>query len=71
MVVLSLGRLSNFVRWDVVLLLGSMAVVLAFEMLGVFGGGRYATITAIVRDYVPRWARAMMCGWLCWHFVVA
>jgi uncharacterized membrane protein YozB (DUF420 family) len=47
----------------------ALAVVFGFEMLGVFTD-RYVTITAIVRQTVPLWARAMILGWLCYHFMI-
>lgn len=46
----------------------ALAVVFAFEMLGVFTNN-YVTITALVRDYTPMWLRAMILGWMCWHFM--
>lgn len=61
--------LSRYVRWDLVAMLAALAVVFGFELLGVFTD-RYVTITALVRLYVPRWARAMVCGWLLYHFVI-
>jgi membrane associated rhomboid family serine protease len=59
---------SRFHHWDVVALLAAMAVVFGFEMLGIFNPN-YCTITALVRAYFPRWLRAMLLGWLCWHFL--
>jgi hypothetical protein len=61
--------LSKFARWDVVAMCAALAVVFTFEMLGIFTD-RYITITAIVRGVVPKWARAMLLGWLCYHFLV-
>lgn len=58
-----------FKRWDVVAMCVAMSIVFTLEMLGVFTN-KYVTITAIVRGTVPRWARAMICGWLYYHFVV-
>jgi len=60
--------LSKYVRWDVLAMLAALSVVFGFEMLGVFTE-RYVTITALVRAYVPKWARAMILGWLCYHFM--
>lgn len=56
-------------KWDVILLLVSMVVVLGFELMGVFEH-HYATITALGRTYVPAWARAMILGWLVFHFLI-
>lgn len=64
-----LEPLWNFRHWDVVALLAAIAIVATLEMLGVFGGEKYVTITHVVRLYTPRWLRAMFLGWLCWHFL--
>ncbi|MGH9522719.1 MAG: hypothetical protein ACRD3E_09335 [Terriglobales bacterium] len=61
--------MSRFIRWDVIAMAIALGVVFGFEMLGVFTD-RYVTITAIVRAYVPKWACAMVCGWLFYHFVI-
>ena len=60
---------SKYVHWDMVAMCLALAVVFGFEMLGVFTD-RYVTITAIVRQTVPLWARAMILGWLCYHFMI-
>lgn len=57
-----------YFRWDVVAMTIALAVVFAFEMLGVFGA-RYITITAIVRTVLPLWLRAMILGWMVYHFM--
>lgn len=61
--------MTQYVRWDVIALCVALAVVFVFEMLGVFTT-RYVTITALVRQVVPLWARAMILGWLCYHFMI-
>lgn len=60
---------SKYLRWDLVAMCTALAVVFAFEMLGVYTD-RYITITAIIRATIPRWARAMILGWLCYHFML-
>ena len=60
---------SKYLRWDIVAMSLALAVVFTFEMLGVFSS-RYVTITAIVRAYLPKWVRAMVLGWLVYHFMV-
>lgn len=62
-------NLSDFSRWDVIAMCVALAVVFTFEMLGIFTL-RYITITALVRAYMPMWARAMILGWLCYHFMI-
>jgi len=56
-------------RWDVICILVSMTVVLGFELAGVFEH-RYATITGLTKTYIPAWARAMILGWLVFHFLI-
>jgi hypothetical protein len=46
----------------------AICIVFTLEMLGVFGA-RYVTLTALVRTFIPKWLRAMILGWLCWHFL--
>jgi hypothetical protein len=58
-----------FQKWDVILLLLSMTVVLGFELMGVFEH-HYATITALTRTYIPTWLRVMMFSWLWWHMII-
>lgn len=60
--------LKMFYRWDVIAMLVSLAVVLGFELLGVFTT-RYVTITFFVRTYFPKWFLSMVWGWLGWHFI--
>lgn len=57
------------IRWDYIALCVSMAVLFGLEMLGVFGS-HYVTITYVVRTYMPAWARAMVWGWLGYHFLI-
>lgn len=62
--------MNKYITWDVIAMCCALAVVFGFEMLGVFTT-QYITITAIVRNTIPLWARAMVLGWLCYHFMVA
>ena len=62
-------NLSIFSRWDVIVMCVALATVFTFEMLGVFTA-RYITITALVRGYMPLWTRAMVLGWMCYHFMI-
>lgn len=61
--------MKPYVRWDLIAMCVALAIVFGFEMLGVFTD-RYVTVTALVRAVVPKWARAMICGWLCYHFLI-
>lgn len=57
-------------RWDMALMCLALTVVLAFELLGVFGD-RYVTITSLCRSYLPLWLRSMLLGWLVYHLLIA
>lgn len=57
-------------RWDYIAMCVALSIVFVFEMLGVFGKD-FVTITYIVRSYMPMWMRAMILGWLCYHFMIA
>lgn len=61
--------LKQFVRWDVLLLLALGAAIFVLEILGIVNP-RFATITALIRASIPRWARWMILGWLMFHFGV-
>jgi hypothetical protein len=58
------------IRWDYVAMCVAMGILFTLEMFGVFGK-HYVTITFIIRTYMPIWARAMVWGWLGWHFLIA
>lgn len=62
--------MSSFAKWNLIFWAVAFSVVLVMELLGVFDS-HFATITALTRKFVPLWARAMICGWVCYHFVVA
>lgn len=61
--------LVKYVRWDVSAMFAALLVVIVFEMMGVFTD-RYITITALVRAYIPDWMKAMILGWLWYHFMI-
>lgn len=60
---------SRYYRWDVIAMFCSLAILTYLEMMGVFTNS-FVTITFIVRKFIPKWVRAMVCGWLYYHFVV-
>lgn len=62
-------QFSRFPLWNV---LAWAAWALAFavlEFMGVFNR-RYATLTYLSLHTIPRWALAMIMGWLVYHFIV-
>lgn len=63
-------NLAQYIRWDMVAMCAALAVVFAFEMLSVFTL-KYVTITAIIRQTMPMWLRAMILGWMFYHFMLA
>ena len=60
--------ISDFARWDVIAMCIALATVFVFEMMGVFST-KHITITELVREFMPMWMRAMILGWMCWHFM--
>lgn len=60
---------SQYIRADYIAMFIAMAILFVLEMMGVFGQ-KYVTITGIVRAYMPAWARAMVLGWMCYHFLI-
>jgi len=54
----------NQIFWYVVL-----GIAFGLEMLGVFDT-KFTTLTAIICSVIPAWARALIAGWLVWHFLI-
>jgi hypothetical protein len=65
----TVSLLKDFKRWDLIVMLCILASAFAFEMFGVFKQ-QYVTITEIICRFVPVWARAMIWGWLGYHFLI-
>lgn len=61
--------LAKYLTWDVVAMAVALVIIFTLEMLGIFGR-HYVTLTLLARTFIPRWARAMICGWLMYHFVI-
>lgn len=59
----------NFPLWNRVLWLSAIALALALEFLGIFRPGE-ATLTALIKQTIPTAFRAMIVGWLAFHFVI-
>ena len=59
----------KFPHWNLIVWLILLAAIGAFEGLGI-ANGKLATLTAIIKATIPVWARAMIWGWLGWHFVI-
>jgi hypothetical protein len=63
-------------HWDSILFLICFGVIFVLEVLSVYGCrlGCYscdrATISYLVFRFIPRWLRAMLLGWLAFHFLV-
>jgi hypothetical protein len=47
-----------------------LAVAGILEGLGISGYHGAIPLTQFIEDLVPDWARAMILGWLCFHFLV-
>lgn len=64
-------KFARFASWNLYLWLVLFAVAFAIEMLGVFHGRQDTTLTYLIRNTVPAWLRAMILGWLVYHFLIA
>lgn len=65
----TVSLLRDFRRWDLIVMLSLFGALFTFEMLGVFKQN-FVTITEILCNTVPKWARAMVLGWLTYHFLI-
>lgn len=59
----------NFPAWNRVLWLCVIALAFALEFLGIFNT-REATLTQLIKETLPAPFRAMVLGWLCYHFLI-
>lgn len=50
-------------------MLCAMLALFILEMIGLTRDN-FVTISEVVRTYVPKWTRAMILGWLCYHFLI-
>jgi uncharacterized membrane protein YozB (DUF420 family) len=64
-------KFARFASWNLDLWFALFALTLAVELLGIFGGRQDATLTYLIRNTVPAWLRAMILGWLVYHFLIA
>ena len=55
--------------WDKWIFYILFMILAAFEFLGVFDS-KFTTITAIICQCIPAWARALFLGWIVWHFLI-
>ena len=55
--------------WDKWVFYCLFIALASFEFLGV-KDSKFTTITALTCQYVPAWTRAMILGWLCFHFLI-
>jgi uncharacterized membrane protein YozB (DUF420 family) len=65
------GKFAQYANWNLYLWLVLFVVTLTVELLGVFYGRQDATLTYLIRSTVPAWLRAMILGWLVYHFLIA
>lgn len=60
----------KFPSWNVAIWLVIIGAFAVFELIGVFSG-KLATLTDLIRQWLPIWVRAMILGWLTWHFLMS
>lgn len=56
-------------HWDTAAWAVVLFAAFALEFLGIFRPAD-ATLTQLIRTVIPTWARAMILGWLCYHFLI-
>jgi hypothetical protein len=59
----------NFPLWNRIIWLVVIGLAFALEFLGIFRPGE-ATLTALIKATIPTAFRAMIVGWLAYHFVI-
>lgn len=57
-------------HWDTAAWCVVLALAFGLEGLGILRPGD-ATLTQLIRTVIPLWARAMILGWLAYHFLIA
>jgi hypothetical protein len=60
----------DFATWNLTFWCLFAAIGFTLEFIGIFHGKQDATLTYLIRNSVPAWARAMVLGWLCYHFMI-
>jgi hypothetical protein len=56
--------------WDKAAWCVVIAAALGLEFFGIFDPIG-ATLTRLICATIPAWGRAMLLGWLCYHFLIA
>jgi membrane-bound acyltransferase YfiQ involved in biofilm formation len=59
----------NYPEWNKILWYVVLAVAFGLEFLGIFAPGK-ATLTRLICAAIPAWLRAMILGWLFYHFLL-
>lgn len=59
----------HYPTWDRIAWCVALGVVFTLEFLGIFKPGE-ATLTRLICATVPVWLRAMLSGWIFYHFVI-
>ena len=60
---------KSFSHWDVIVWLTLLSAIGIFEGLGI-ANDKLMTLSALIRATVPAWVRAMILGWLIYHFML-
>lgn len=58
-----------FPHWDVLAWCLVLLAAIVLEVVGLIRP-QEATLSALIRSTVPIWGRAMILGWLGWHFLL-
>lgn len=57
-------------HWDTIAWAIALGTCVTLEALGLINPGD-ATLTQLIKTTIPIWARAMILGWLSYHFLIA
>jgi membrane-bound acyltransferase YfiQ involved in biofilm formation len=58
-----------FPTWDKIFWIVVLGAAFTLEFLGIFKPGE-ATLTRLICNTLPAWLRAMILGWLFYHFLL-
>jgi hypothetical protein len=62
--------IHKIATWNLAVWCVTLTIALTLEMLGIFKGGNDTTLTSLTCRVIPVYARAMILGWLCYHFLI-
>jgi hypothetical protein len=64
------AHFAKYANWNLYCWLILFVWAFTIEMMGIFHGAPDATLTYLIRTTLPAWVRAMLLGWLVYHFLI-